>query len=281
MGQRNQNIELLRIAAAFGIVHFHSGATGAPVGYAGLIAFTALSSYFAGVGTAGGGGGLKLSKRVLIPWLFWTTFYLGWRYFANGNPFHAGLDPISSLLYGTHLWFLPFIFVVKLLVSQIKSRHLPMICAVLAFGLLELTPWWRELQRAHDAQFTQYLHAFPAALIGVAIRTRSGMAISAIGLVVCASWQVPGVSVPYGIGGGLVVAALVIPQIFPATASGNIESLSNCMLGVYLVHIAALGVFNRITGPATVFTVVLAFVASLVGVWLTRRFVPVSKWVLG
>jgi surface polysaccharide O-acyltransferase-like enzyme len=275
MGQRNQNIELLRIAAAFGIVLFHSGASGAPIGYAGLIAFTVLSTHFAG------GNPVKLAKRVLIPWVFWTIFYLGWRYAADGSPFHAGLDPISSILYGSHLWFLPFIFVANLMVLQVNSRHLPMICAVLAFGLLVATPWWRELQLAFDPPVAQYLHALPAALIGVAIRTRAGMAISAIGLVVSALWQVPGISLAYGIGGGLVLAAMLMPRNILTAVSGSIESLSACMLGVYLVHIAALGVFNRITGPSTLLTVVLAFVASLAGVWLTRRFVPVSKWVLG
>jgi hypothetical protein len=53
------------------------------------------------------------------------------------------------------------------------------------------------------------------------------------------------------------------------------------MMGVYLVHIAALGVFDRITGPATLATVALAFLASLAGVWLCRRFVPRSKAMLG
>ena len=50
------------------------------------------------------------------------------------------------------------------------------------------------------------------------------------------------------------------------------------MMGVYLVHILALAVFNRITGQGELLTVVLAFVGSVIGVAIARQFVP--RWVL-
>lgn len=267
---RNQNIELVRIAAAFGIVLFHSGAPGASVGYSGLVAFTALSTYFAGSGWG------KLAKRVMVPWLFWSVFYLGWRFAADGSPFHEGLTPIESILYGTHLWFLPFIFVVNIAVAKIQSKHLPLLCSLLAFAFLAASPWWRQVQLSFDPPVIQFLHAVPAALLGVAFRSKLGMAISALGLCVCIFWQVGGVSLPYAIGGGAVLAAILLPRM-----RWNVEGASACMLGVYLVHIAALGVFNRITGPETILTATAAFLASLAGVWLARRLVPLSRSILG
>ncbi|WP_252257619.1 hypothetical protein [Erythrobacter aurantius] len=267
---RNQNIELVRIASALGIVLFHSGAPGAAIGYSGLIAFTALSTYFANSDAT------KLAKRVLVPWLFWSIFYFAWRFAADGNPFHDGLTPLQSALYGTHLWFLPFIFVVNVVVSKLRSEHLPLVCSLLAFAFLAATPWWREIQLSFDPPLIQFLHAIPAALLGIAFRTRAGIAISALGLGVCMFWQIGGVSLPYALGGGAVMAAILLPRI-----SLNVENVSACMLGVYLVHIAALGVFNRISGPETIITASGAFLASLVGVWLTRKFMPLSRSVLG
>jgi hypothetical protein len=267
---RNQSIEAVRILAAFGIVLFHSGAAGSELGYSGLVVFTALATYFAGSGAA------KLARRVLVPWAFWTVFYLGWRFAADGSPFHEGLSPVASVLYGTHLWFLPFIFAVNLALSFATARWVPLACGIGAFALLAASPWWRELQLASGAPVTQFLHAIPAALLGVAFRQRVGMAVSAAGLVVCLLWSVPGVSLPYAVGGFAVLVAMLLPRL-----PWNIEAVSACMMGVYLVHIAALGVFNRITGPASLITVLAAFVASLAGVLIVRKWVPASRWVLG
>jgi surface polysaccharide O-acyltransferase-like enzyme len=87
---------------------------------------------------------------------------------------------------------------------------------------------------------------------------------------------VPGVSLPYGLGGFVVLAALLLPRM-----RYNVESVSVCTFGIYLVHIAALGVFNRITGQGSITTVCSTFVASLIGVWLVRRYMPMSRAVLG
>jgi hypothetical protein len=267
---RNQNIELARIFAAFGIVLFHSGASGAELGYSGLIAFTALSTYFA----SGNFG--KLAKRILIPWVFWSVFYLGWRYAADGDPFHLGMNPFQSILYGTHLWYLPFIFVVILVAGSIRSPLLPLASGVVAFALLAAAPFWRDLQLQLAPPLAQWLHALPAAFLGIACRSRYGMALAAAGLVIGTMWQIAGVSLPYAVGGGVVIAAILLPRI-----RWNVEAISSCMFGVYLVHIAALGIFNRISGQATLATALLAFLASLIGVLVVRRMIPPSRWVLG
>ncbi|QDH33906.1 hypothetical protein [Porphyrobacter sp. YT40] len=257
---------MVRIAAAFGIVLFHSGASGSALGYSGLIAFTALATHFA----AGDTG--KLARRLLVPWAFWTVFYLVWRFAADGSPFHDGMNPVQSILYGSHLWFLPFIFAANLLAARLN----PHLCALLAFALLAASPPWRGVQLDAAVPLAQYLHAIPAALLGVAFRERLGLLIGGLGLLLCLVLNVDGVSLPYAVGGGAVIAAIMLPHL-----PYKVEAVSACMMGVYLVHIAALGVFNRITGPATLATVVLAFLASLAGVWLCRRIIPRSKAILG
>ncbi|PLK25102.1 hypothetical protein C0V72_02040 [Porphyrobacter sp. TH134] len=267
---RNQNIEVVRIIAAFGIVLVHSGATGAQIGYSGLVAFTMLATYFAGSDPA------KLARRVLVPWAFWSMFYLAWRFAADGSPFHQGLSPVASVLYGTHLWFLPFIFAVNLALTFVTARWLPAVCAVVAFILLAGSPWWRELQLATEPPVTQFLHAIPAALLGVAFRQRIGMVIGALGLFACLLWDLPGVSLPYVVGGGAVFAALMLPH-FPK----SVEWASSCMFGVYLVHIAALGVFNRIFGQGELITAIVAFFASFAGVLIARHVAPWSRKILG
>lgn len=267
---RNQNIEVVRIAAAFGIVVFHSGATGAELGYSGLVAFTMLGTYFAG------GSAQKLALRMMVPWAFWSFFYLGWRFAADGSPFHEGLSPLASVMYGTHLWFLPFIFIANLTVATVGWRHFPTACAISAFALMAATPWWKEIQMATEPPVAQYLYALPAALIGVALRDKIGIAVSASGLIVCLVWAVPGVSLPYSVGGGVVIAALLAPRL-----RWNVEWASECMLGVYLVHIAALGVFNRLLVPGDLITAAAAFVAAFLGVWLVRKYAPPTKLVLG
>lgn len=267
---RNQNVELVRILAAFGIVVFHSGATGSALGYSGLVAFTMLATFFAGNDLA------KLAKRVLVPWAFWSVFYLGWRFVADGDPFHPGMNPIASILYGTHLWFLPFVFVVIGALGAVKTDHLPLICGCAAFGLLAATPWWREFQVGTPPPVIQALHALPAAFAGVALRDRFARMIVVAGLAICLAWSVPGVSIPYAVGGGAVIGALLLPRI-----RVNVEVVSRCTMGIYLVHIAALGVFNLILGPKTLATAMAAFLGSFAGVWIARRILPQTRIVLG
>jgi hypothetical protein len=67
-------------AGGVGIVVFHSGATGAELGYSGLVAFTMLGTYFVG------GSAQKLALRLMVPWAFWSFFYLCGRFAADGSP---------------------------------------------------------------------------------------------------------------------------------------------------------------------------------------------------
>ena len=74
----------------------------------------------------------------------------------------------------------------------------------------------------------------------------------------------------------MVIAGLLLPSL-----PTNVEELSGCMFGVYLVHIAALGVFNRVTGPDSFVTPVLVFILASLWVWLARKTIPVTLQILG
>lgn len=265
---RNQSVEIVRIAAAFGIVVFHSKAPGGEFGYAGLIAFTMLATYFGGSG--------NLVKRLLIPWGAWSVFYVGWRIAATGNPFFDGLGPLASIFYGGHLWFLPFIFVILAVFRQFRSDKLSVPCAVLGLMFCLAASWWKGAITDLDPPLAQWLQAFPAALFGIAIGSSAGRWITGAALGVAAFWNIPGITIPYLLGAFAVLFALKLPM-----TRWNVEGISSCMIGVYLVHIAALGVVNRVLEPQTFVTVVVAFFASLAGVWLARRYIPLTRWILG
>lgn len=94
--ERNQNLELVRIAAAFGIVLFHSQANGAAIGYSGLIAFVILSAMFARPASP-----TALAKGILLPWAFWSIAYGVVNLALRGYVFRPDLTPIGAVLYGT------------------------------------------------------------------------------------------------------------------------------------------------------------------------------------
>lgn len=263
---RNQNIELLRTISAFGIVVFHAGAPGAEIGYAGLIAFTMLTTMFEAdsphVRSVG-----SLAQRLLLPWTFWSVIYIAVRWIASGRPFHDGMNPIQSLFYGGHLWFLPFAFVAITLVGCLKRSRVqlaPLAAAVAAVLLLLAEPL-RNV--TNTAPIAQWLHIGPAVFLGVAATSIAPAGVVMFVVIYTFTRQISDVSIPYMLGFLSVIIAKYSPRICI-----NVEPISRCMFGVYLVHPLALSVANRIVGKGNWTTVTLAFLGSLVFVSVARRF---------
>ena len=110
-----QDIELLRVLSALGIVWFHSETKGSNFGHSGLIFFLILSVFL--------GGGQqnssiqKRAKRLLVPWLIWFAYYGAINLVLQKSviPLNNGL--IAGVLSGPriHLWYLPFIFFVLII----------------------------------------------------------------------------------------------------------------------------------------------------------------------
>lgn len=265
---RNQNIEILRIIAAFGIVVFHAAAPGAQIGYAGLIAFVALAVMFEAQ-TETDKSVRTLAVRLLVPWVFWTAIYIAFRMAVLGTPELKGMSLVQSVLYGGHLWFLPFIFVAVLITGRMRKLigrdKLAIGSAVVVTALLAVAPWWRDLTTSATPPVAQWLHALPAVFIGPALIRKDTTALALAGVVLCAIWQIPGVSIPYAVGVAGIAAALWLPQV-----RWNVRPVSDAMFGVYLVHILALGVASHLVGGGTLMAAGLAFIASTAGVMILR-----------
>lgn len=287
--QRNQNLELVRIVSAFGIVLFHAGAPAAGIGYGGLIAFAAMSLYFAAASDGAPRTTMALARTLLLPWLFWWLVYGAMNVVLRGYLFAPELGIASAILFGTsqHLWYLPFAFAALLLVERTRVLASPAVLMA-GFGLagmamLLLAGSWRGPSLTMALPLPQVIHAFPAVLLGAAMgfasRLGSRWVAATLGLLAVATalWvQVPGVTLPYAVGLGGIVLARELPSI-----RFNLEPVSRCMFGVYLTHVAWLSVFNRVLGEHQLSTVVAAFVAATASVWIARKLLPKSRLVLG
>src|SRR5437764_109811 len=78
---RFTGVDFVRFFAATGIVWFHLGSPGSDLAYAGLPILLVLSIALPVIHA--GGRSLvdevsRRGKRLILPWLFWSTFYFSW-----------------------------------------------------------------------------------------------------------------------------------------------------------------------------------------------------------
>lgn len=191
------------------------------------------------------------AKRLVVPWAFWSAFYLAprlihaWR---HGESAGALFSPDMLLVGGAgHLWYLPFAFVATVVSSYalglVRSRLAWSLAAALALAAAGVA--YGGLRDVFPAP--QWMLGSTAALLGVAMRSmRPGRANA---------WKMAAIAGP------LAAAALVAyrcggaPVALPAAAGSAMlcvawsirtESpkwLSYCAglgYGVYLLHPAAL-----------------------------------------
>jgi hypothetical protein len=293
--KRVQAIEFIRIVAAYGIVAFHDLAPMRNIAYSGLIVFLILSPFVDCAFNWDRKRSLRaLAKILLIPWAFWFVAY-GLLNMVRG----VSLIPheknfLFGVLFGTseHLWFLPSMFVFLAALNELKGRARPRsiywLC-VLAVSLLLVTAGlWSPASVRWSPPLGQWMHAMAALLGGVALglsnRVRREEAVAGgMAMLLCLlssqAGFAPSISLPYLIGGGLVVVALAIQGVLPARF--NVQSVSSCMFGVYLTHMAWLAVFHRVSGRANYETVTLAFLSAVAATWILQRILPSSRLVLG
>lgn len=287
--RRNQLFEALRLVAALGVVTFHGPTPHKDVPYAGLVVFSLLSPLvdvrynWARRRSPG-----ALAKALLVPWVFWYAAYAALQLVVGATVFNPD-DWFSALMAGpaAHLWFLPFIFVVLVLLNQTKQRVSERVVfltsVVAALALLLTAPYWRALQP--PAPWAAWLHATPAIFLGIALglAERVGFLrfalVPLVGAVVLVGfWSLPGVSLPYMLGTASVLAVMWLGS--RTTLAFDVEPLSRCAMGIYLVH----PVFQRFTWPWLVqfgFPAVFALFCVILGcVFLARRWVPWVKAVL-
>jgi peptidoglycan/LPS O-acetylase OafA/YrhL len=294
---RNQAIELLRIFSALGIVAFHAHAAGGEYGYAGLVAFVTISTAMdCKINWHKPRSLATLAQTLLLPWLFWLAIYAALNIIRHKAAFAEG-PVLAQALYGTagsgkHLWFLPFIFV-SLSLLNILKRFAPAAAVYLpsligAAILLFSAGLWRDSSVAWQPPYTQWMQSIAAVLAGCAIGLAPRMerlgqfTLPLLGAAVVwlAFQHVPAISIPYALGLTAVVIADRLGERWPLPDT-IIQPAAACMFGVYLLHPLMLSIASKFLGEASWPSVLAAFFISFAITWALRKFVPLSRRVLG
>jgi len=281
-----QNFVVIRVVAALCIILFHCLPPSHPLhpyGYVGVVLFLLISTTLMGLRASQQSlrdYSLRRGKQTLRPWLFWTVMYSLFIFFVSPHMLPLeGFSAANILAYSlggvaVHLWYLPFIFLVSLIVWGL--RRLPLTQA----NLEAQNSVTAELQRVGRISliglgagticlsvngvfnhpigwpWEQWLTSLPAVLLGLAIASclqlspqssrRWMVAICvAVLLACCWLWGQAGrdVSYRYIAAYGIGVPLLCISFGFKDQACPPwLESLSSVTLGVYLVHYAVLWV---------------------------------------
>lgn len=283
--KKRQDIELLRIVSAFGIVWFHSGAKGHELAYAGLTVFLILSTYFA---RSEGNARTLLRRRferLLIPWLFWFALY-GALNLARGAPvLPSGEGTLAALLSGPsiHLWYMPFIFV-SLSALDAARRHLPrraiaLASALIALSILASTPLWRPYSLDLGQPWAQYAHASAAIFIGAFLLHFDTLPKTAgwpLLLLMCGGAALmtpyPGVGLPYM--AALALGCFLASDVRAPTLPIDVTPLSECTLGIYFIHVLFLRGLVKFGLAHGAGVPVGAFFLSALTVFFLRRAAP-------
>lgn len=286
---RRQDLELLRIASAFGIVLFHSGSDVTGAGYSGLVVFLALSTYFATASatreTSIGQILSRRSLRLLVPWAFWMLAYGIRNHFVGRNILETDRGWINGVLAGTqiHLWFLPYMFFAGVALdwtsSRVQRARLGWFAGVAAIALLATAAIWRPWADRHGYPTVQYAHGLAGLFAGVLLGSWGGMDPFArrlllsglLGSAFFALWRgIDGVGIPYSV--GLALCSWFALRPWRWLQRWNVRPVSDCMFGVYLVHIFFDRLYNVVPGLPNAIEPVLTFATSFSLVWLLRRF---------
>lgn len=294
--RRNQTVEALRVAAAFGIVWYHSKAPGMEIAYSGLSFFILLSVSLVMQNGAPRQG--RLFEQLLLPWVIWYAVYavvnlaMGKPVIDTGNGLVAGILASPRI----HLWYLPFMWLVLTLsgglarASQQRTfANLLFVAAMIASVASILTiPYWVSPSVAAGYPWAQYAQAVTPVLLALMLglaqsAIQRGMLLAMVALLLWASAVFPqeGAALPHAIALAALMAASAFP--IPWLERRNIQWLSSCMLGVYLLHPIFIGVAMRLVSGPVPLQVVLAFALSVSFVLLYRNLVmrrAARKWLM-
>lgn len=172
--QVHQDIEILRVLSAFGIVWFHASAPGRDFGYSGLVVFLILSVFLSQNTYHHTRKSFMVRvRRFLVPWIIWFVFYGSIRLLTNKTivPLENGI--VAGILSGpsSHLWYLPFIFLVLATIDWVSTKLRPSVLAWIgyAFAIVALLSWGRGTVPLNPAEYpwTQYAHAMTGVSIGI------------------------------------------------------------------------------------------------------------------
>lgn len=280
---KQQNIELLRIVSAFGIVWFHAGAVGGQIAYAGLVVFAIISMYLAGKSANRHAATPRArALRLLRPWAVWFAIYGLLNIMEHHQPVRSELGVVGGLLIGpaSHLWYMPFIFACLLVFDALRWRYseraMAWGSAVLAIAALASVPWWRPLSFSAPLPTAQYAHAMAAVLIGVFFAYYGALGRLAP-LLLAVMLAFAALALPWHDVGLTYLLALTVsfavlflaPARFPYI---DVSVISRCTPGIYFVHLLWLSALSKLVhGPALA---IGAFLGSLLMVLVARKLFP-------
>lgn len=282
---QRQDIELIRVISAFGIVYFHS--FGDEISYASLIVFIIVSMYF----SRGGAREITISFvakraiRLLVPWVTWLFIYgvvnlLRQKSFINPS---IGVVPGFVLGSSIHLWYMPFIFGCMLLFDVVKNNlsdlRISITCPLVAAILLFSTSLWRQFSIDIGPPLAQYFHALPAVFIGVYFsyfyslpRLAAFLLLAVVLASEISALGCKGVGITYLVATVISLVLLVNSGWRPRKI--DISPISKCMLGVYFLHVLFLVAVTKYTDITGVYIPVFVFLTSTAVVYIGRRSFP-------
>ena len=260
VSHRNTNLEFFRVLAAFGIVWFHTkGAPGRDIAYAGLPAFLFISMTLLSTRLDAEPWARYINKRstiLLLPWLFWSLFYLAivlLRTYKRNQNLSESLT-YGMLLGGTfvHLWYFTFCFFASLLIWSLvkltKSlRVLPVVFTATVFGCTALFIYGMISETFHPIfPWGQWLYSFATIPIGFAIgrcfliddhakQRKYFICIALSTIAVCLFLARAGnhaIATSYAIAIMAFIGAILIPDF----KLGYIYNFSSLTLGIYILH---------------------------------------------
>ena len=264
-------IAIFRLISAFGIVWFHSEISRAKeIAYGGLIFFIIISVNFAVISERPHGI-FERAQRLLVPCCVWAIFYGAINIIFTGRLFPEGYSLFSSILStpAIHLWFLPFIFFVLIVIDGIRptlrNELINSLVGVSAIILILLSPIWREFN--YIRPLGQYAQALPAVLIGIFLspyNKSKAWILLLLGilatLIYMAAKQQPGIGIAYL--AGTIPCYFLFSSREITKHKSYILFASSASLGVYLVHPFFLKVFRNL-GIEGSWLAITAFILSL------------------
>jgi surface polysaccharide O-acyltransferase-like enzyme len=272
---RNQNVEILRVLAAFGIVWFHAKAPGSDIAYSGLTVFLALSAYFEAARREHHGI-RDLAVKLLVPWAAFMVIFAVKDLALHGTIFGTD-DIVAEILTGSspHLWFLPFMFgalVLLIVADRLFPRGVVAVAASLGVLALAATMHlWRPWLAEAGQPLGSYAYAALPVCFGVAMARARAARLHVIAPLALAWMGLVSMSeTSYVIGLSATVFAVMVPV--KTTAKFNLVWLSSTMFGVYLVHPLALSALKPIRDAGlSIPAAVIAFAMSVAAVMAWRR----------
>jgi peptidoglycan/LPS O-acetylase OafA/YrhL len=285
-----RSVDLMRFAAAFGIVWDHARAPGADIGYLALSLFLVLTAYLAvgsfersGMRQDAGNFWLSRARRILLPWLFWCLVYRVIYEVLSDAPFQILSEPLS-ILYGPaiHLWFLPFVMLALITIPiiglSVRDRAgLMVACCVLVAVSLPLG-WlhaeaglqaWLVDSTALPPPLPQWFYSLPLFLFGALLAV--GQRLGLVWMPMLAAAVVSGLL--------MLLTGIVFLAIWKWEIAGVWPTrLATYAFGIYLLHPAFMLVAFKLFGPEVdrSFAALFTFFASWAGTWACQRL-PVLR----